>query len=248
MFNRERSSRLVRLALIGAVLLASCSAGGRRDALCQRAAGLGNEFALVDQTLQDLANATPSQIENTLLVVRTSIANLLDLGPIELKGDFAAINDTYDTLALALTDVGYDGAVALSDSAVDQALQDFSKDQFVKARTNILEFVAANCEVNLQLGINELNAPNTTLPNPVLSADNAPDPTTGFDNDDSVDAAYGYYVAQQYGLAITNAQALCLGRALTTSALKDLSQSDNGYAQLVNDSLKLCGVDAVVAK
>ena len=216
--------------------------------MCQRAAGLGSEFALVDQTIQDLATATPSQIENTQLVVGASISSLIDLGPTELKGDFAAINDTYDTLALALADVGFDGAVALSDSAVDQALQNFSNDKFVTAHANILEFVAANCELNLQPGINKLNAPNTTLPNPVLSADNAPDPTTGFDNDDSVDAAYGYYVAQQYRLAITNEQALCLGRALTSSALKDLSQSESGYVQLVNDSLKLCGVDAVVAK
>ncbi len=235
------------IAVIGAVLLASCSTGPRRDALCQRAAGLQSEFALVDQTMHDLGVATPTQIENTLRVVGASVASLIDLGPTELKDDFAAIKDAYDTLVMALADVGYNGAVALSDSVVDQALRQFSQDEFVKAHANILEFVTTNCELNLQPGINELNAPNTTLPNPVLATDNAPDLTTGFDNDDSVDAAYGYYVAQQYGLAITNEQALCLGRAMTASALKDLSQSDNGYAQLVNNSLKQCGVDAVVA-
>jgi len=211
------------------------------------AAGLESELALVDQTMQDLGVATPNQIENTLRVVGASVASLIDLGPTELKDDFAAISDAYDTLDFALADVGYIGVVALSDSVVDQALRQFSQDEFVKAHANILEFVAANCELNLQPGINELDTPNTTLPNPVLSTDNAPDPTTGFDNDDSVDAAYGYYVAQQYGLAITNEQALCLGRAMTTSALKDLSQSEIAYAQLVNNSLKQCGVDAVVA-
>lgn len=247
MSSQSQYLRLPLIAVLGVVLLASCSSGPRRDALCQRAAGLNSEFVLVDQTMQDLATATPTQIENTLRVVGASIASLLDLGPTELKDDFAAINGAYDTLVLVLADVGYDGAVALSDPEVDQALQKLSKDEFVTAQANILEFVAANCELNLQLGINELNAPNTTLPNPVLSDDNAPDPTTGFDNDDSVNASFGYYVAQQYSLAITTEQALCIGRAMTASASSDLSQSDNGYAQLVNDSLKLCGVDAVVA-
>jgi len=233
--------------VIGAVLLTSCATGPRRDALCQRAAGLENEFALVDQTMRDLGVATPTQIENTLRVVKASVASLIDLGPSELKSDFAAISDAYDTLDFALADVGYIGVVALSDSLVDQALQELSQDEFVKAHANVFEFVAANCELNLQPGIDDLNAPNTTLPNPVLGTDNAPEPATGFDNDDSVNAAYGYYVAQQYGLAITSEEALCLGRTMTTSALKDLSQSETAYAQLVNDSLKQCGVDAVVA-
>lgn len=247
MSSRSWYSKLLRVAVFAPVLLASCSSGARRDALCQRAAGLESEFALVDQTMQDLAVATPNQIENTLRVVGETIASLLDLGPTELKDDFAEVSGSYDALELALADVGYNGTVALTDSAVDQAWQKFSNDEFVQAHASILQFVATNCDVNLQPGINELNTPNTTLPNPVLNPDNAPDPTTGFDNDDSVDASYGYYVAQQYGLAITNEQALCLGRAMTASALKDLSQSENGYAQLVNEGLKQCGVDAVVA-
>ena len=246
MASRTRPTKLQSFVVLGAVLLVSCSPGARRDALCQSAAGLESEIALVDQTMNDLGAATPTQIENTLLVVGASLASLLDLGPTELKSDFAALNDAYDRLNLALAEVGYDGAVALSDSAVDRALQVFSMNDFVKPHAKILEYVAANCELDLQPGINQLNAPNMTLPNPVLSADDAPDPTTGFDNDKSVDAAYGYYVAQQFSLAITNEQAICLGREMTASARKDLSQSDNEYVQLVNDGLKLCGVDAVV--
>ena len=233
--------------MLGAILLTSCSTSARRDALCQRAAGLESEFALVDQSMSNLAVATPAQIENSLRNVVASLASLVDLGPTELKDDFETINDTYDLLTLTLADVDYNGAIALSDSAVNTSLARFTQGEFLRAHKNVLEFVTARCESDLQPGINELDSPNTTLPNPVLATDNAPDLSTGFDNDDSVDAAYGDYVAQQYGLALTNDEALCLGRAMTSSAIKDLAQSEIAYTQLVNDALKECGVDAIVS-
>lgn len=235
------------MGFIAISFLASCSGRSATDTLCQRGVGLENEFAQVGQAMDELGIVTPAQLENTLQVVRASVSSLIDLGPKSLKADFVEIGDVYDLLFKSLEDVGFNGSIAVSDESVASAFAQVSQDRFVTAHENFLSFVAKNCGIEVQPGSNELNGPNTTLPNPVLATDNAPDLITGFDSEDSVNISYGYYVAQQYGLAITNEQALCLGLLMTENAISNLSQSDGAYTALVNDSLKACAIDAIVS-
>ena len=100
---------------------------------------------------------------------------------------------------------------------------------------------------DLALPIEQFQGSATTLPNPTIADENAPDPTTGFDNDDSIASSYGYFVAGQYNLAITNEQAICIGRVFNEQAILDPRAADNAYTQFVSSTLVACGVEANIS-
>lgn len=213
--------------------LSGCSSIAERKALCDRSAGLENELSVVGQVVDDIANATPQQLANTFTVTIATLATLHDLGPSSLKTDFGLLLAVYQSLGAAIEATGWDGSVAGADRVVNAVRDGLLSNAVIEARDSIRTYVIDNCSTGFSIENDQFEGTATTLPNPAIADENAPDPTTGFDNDDSIASSYGYFVAEQFNLAITNDQAICIGRTFADQAISDPQAADDAYIEFV---------------
>ncbi|MEO5973598.1 MAG: hypothetical protein ABIQ38_00120 [Ilumatobacteraceae bacterium] len=230
-----------------AAALSGCSSIAERRALCDRSAGLENELSIVAQTVDDIANSTPQQLANTFTVTIATLATLHDLGPSSLSSEFGLLLGVYESLGSAIESTGWDGSVAVGDRVVNAARAGLLSNAVIEARDSIRTYVIDNCSTGFSIENDQFEGTATTLPGPPIADENAPDPTTGFDDDDSISSSYGYFVAEQFNLAITNDQAICIGRAFTEQAILDPQAADNAYIEFVSATLLACGVEANIS-
>ncbi len=230
------------------VALGACSSIAERKALCDRSAGLENELSVVGQTIEEITNATPEQLANTFTVTIATLATLHDLGPSSLRSDFGLLLGVYQSLGAAIEATGWDGSVAVEDRVVLAARAGLLSNAVVEARESIQRYVIDNCSTGFSIENDQFAGTATTLPNPAIAEENAPDPTTGFDNDDSIASSYGYFVAEQFSLAITNDQAICIGRSFMDQAISDPQSVDDAYTEFVSATLLACGVEADISE
>jgi len=205
--------------------------------------GLESELSTVSRTLDDIANASPQQLTNTFAVTIATLTTLFDLGPSSLRSDIGVLLGAYESVAASIEATGWNGGVAVSDPVVIEARAQLISNDVIEALDAVRSYSVSNCSAEINGDGEEFHGTPTTLPNPVIISDDAPEPTTGFDNDDTLASSYGYYVAEQFGLAITNNQAVCIGRLLMEQALSDLQTADNSYTEFISGVLTKCGVD-----
>lgn len=247
-----RSNRLKRfgaltLGLGLVVALSGCSSTAERKALCERSTGLENELSVVSKTVDDISNASPQQLANTFAVTISTLTTLHDLGPSSLRNDFGLLLGVYESLGASIEATGWNGSVAESDRVVIAARAGLLSNPVIEARDSIRSYVVDNCLLDFDFGNDQFQGAATTLPNPAIADENAPDPTNGFDNDDSIASSYGYFVAEQYNLAVTNEQAICIGQAFTEQAIEDPQAADDAYTEFVATTLNACGVEANIS-
>lgn len=249
MVSRKLVRKLASLVSLTslAVALSGCSSIAERKALCDRSAGLENELSVVGQIVDDIANATPQQLANTFTVTIATLATLHDLGPGSLRTDFGLLLGVYQSLGAAIEATGWDGSVAVGDRVVIAARDGLLSNAVIEARDAIRTYVIDNCSTGFNIENDQFEGVATTLPNPAIADENAPDPTTGFDNDDSIASSYGYFVAEQFNLAITNDQAICIGRTFAEQAISDPQAADDAYIEFVSATLIACGVEADIS-
>ncbi len=243
--SKKFASVIALMCLV--VGLNGCSSIAERKALCDRSAGLENELSVVGQIVDDIANATPQQLANTFTVTIATLATLHDLGPSSLRRDFGLLLAAYQSLGSAIEATGWDGSVAAGDRVVNAARDALISNAVIESRDSIRTYVIDNCSTGFSIENDQFEGTATTLPNPPIADENAPDPTTGFDNDDSILSSYGYYVAEQFNLAITNDQAICIGREFTEQAISDPKAADDAYIEFVSATLLACGVEANIS-
>ena len=239
--------RRLRFVTVMMTILAGCTSNIDRAALCDRSVGLENELATVNQMLDDIVNSSPLQLSNTFEITLATLTTLGDLGPSSLRSDFDVLLQVYELLATAIEATGWNGEVAMEDPGVRKARTRLVASDVIGARESVHTYVRKNCSERDVNNGEEFQGTPTTLPNPDIPADNAPDPTTGFDNENTITSSYGYYVAEQYNLAVTNDQAICIGRALTEQAQLDLRSVDSAYIEFVSATLAKCGVEADIS-
>lgn len=231
-----------------ASVLSGCSSIAERKALCDRSVGLENELSVVGQMVEDISNVTPQQLANTFTVTIATLATLHDLGPSSLKTDFGLLLGIYQSLGSAIEAAGWNGSVAAGDRVVIAARNGLLSNAVIEARDSIRIYVIDNCSTGFSIENDQFEGSATTLPNPAIADENAPDPTTGFDNDDSIASSYGYFVAEQFNLAITNDQAICIGRKFAEQAISDPQAADDAYIEFVSETLLECGVLANISE
>ncbi|MHB1130094.1 MAG: hypothetical protein ACYC06_08620 [Ilumatobacteraceae bacterium] len=247
--NDQNRRRPGLWTLLGVLVLAlgACSSIAERAALCDRSIGLENEFSAVSLTLDDIAIATPLQLTNTFAVTVSTLTTLFDLGPSSLRSDLGVLLDVYESLAASIEATGWNGQVAVSDPVVIKVRAQLISNEVVEARNAVRSYTIKNCSAEL-IGSSEVfQGTPTTLPNPVIPNDNAPDPETGFDKEDTIASSYGYFIAERYNLAITNEQAICIGLAVADQALSDLQKADEAYTEFVAATFAKCGVEANIS-
>ena len=54
-------------------------------------------------------------------------------------------------------------------------------------------------------------------------------------------------MAEQYNLAITNEQAICIGQLFAEQAIVDPQVADDAYTEFVAATLSACGVEANIS-
>ncbi len=237
----------VALGLGLVALLSGCSSSAERKALCERSAELENELSVVSQTVDDISNASPQQLANTFAVTISTLTTLHDLGPSTLRSDFGLLLGVYESLGASIEATGWEGSVAENDRVVIAARSGLLSNPVVEARDSIRSYVIDNCSLEFDFRDDQFQGAATTLPDPAIADENAPDPTTGFDNDDSIASSYGYYVAEQYNLAVTNEEAICIGQAFTEQAIVDPQAVDDAYTEFVTTTLNTCGVETNIS-
>lgn len=224
--------------------VSACSSNAERTAVCDRSLGLEYEFSAINQTLDDIALASPQQLANTFAVTLATLTTLFDLGPSSLRSDFDLLLYVYTSLAASIEATGWNGEVAVSDPIVIKARVELVSNDVVEARDAVRSYAFNNCSAELGGDIGQFEGTATTLPSPAVPDENAPDPTTGFDNEDTIASSYGYFVAEQFHLAITNDQAICIGQSIMDQAQLDLRTVDNAYTEFISTTLTKCGVEA----
>ena len=239
--------RRLRFMTVLFVVIGACTSNIDRAVLCDRSVGLDNELETVNQMLDDIVNTSPLQLSNTFEITLATLTTLGDLGPSSLRSDFDVLLQVYESLATSIEATGWIGEVAVDDSGVTKARVRLVAKDVVEARESVHRYVAKNCSERDVNNGQEFQGTPTTLPNPDIPEDNAPDPMTGFDNEVTIASSYGYYVAEQYDLAVTNDQAICIGQALTEQAQLDLRSVDNAYIEFVSAILSKCGVEANIS-
>jgi hypothetical protein len=69
---------------------------------------------------------------------------------------------------------------------------------------------------------------------------------TGFDNEATALRSYGYFIAEQYGIAITQPQAECVGTAFTEDAQEVIDETDEQYRSRLRGIFVSCEIDAQI--
>lgn len=243
--NNCRSNALV--SVIAFLILSGCGTGTERNAVCDRSNRLNNELSTVNQVLNDIVDASPQQLANSFTVALSTLTTLSELGASALRDDFKVLFNGYDSVARSIEATQWNGAVAVNDPDVIDARSKLLSTETVQANDAIRSYMVKNCALEFEITGGQFPGVPTTLPNPVVGTDNAPEPTTGYDNEDSIASSYGYFVAEQFDLALTNDQAICVGRILNENALVDLQGTDSAYTQFISAALKECGVDANIS-
>lgn len=244
---RSRRWFAIPALIVLTMSVSACGSNAERTAVCDRSLGLEYEFAAINQTLDDIARASAQQLANTFAVTLATLTTLFDLGPSSIRSDFDLLLDVYTSLAASIEATGWSGEVAVSDPVVIKARAELVSNDVVEARDAVRSYAVKNCSVELGGDIGRFQGTATTLPNPAVPDENAPDPNTGFDNENTIASSYGYFVAEQFNLAITNEQAICIGRAITDQAQLDLQAVDNAYTEFVSATLVKCGVEATLS-
>lgn len=246
--SSPRRRLAVRVLLGGLIVaLSSCSSMTERKAVCDRAVGLDNELSVISRVVDDIANATPEQLANTFSVTIATLSTLYDLGPSSLRSDFGLLLGVYQSLGASIEATDWNGSLAVSDRVVVAARAGLTSNAVIGARDSIRSYVIDNCSTEFDVNNEQFQGSPSTLPNPFIQDENAPDPTTGFDNDDSIASSYGYFVAEQYNLAITNDQAICVGKLFAEQAIVDPQAADDAYTEFVSATLAACGVEANIS-
>lgn len=245
-FRIRRLATCIALGVL-VVALTSCSSMAERKAVCDRAAGLDNQLSVISRIADDISNISPEQLANTFSVTIGTLSTLYDLGPSSLRSDFGLLLGVYQNLGNAIEATGWNGPVATIDRIVLAARASLSANPVIEARDSIRLYVIDNCLTEFDIDGDPFQGSPTTLPDPAIQDENAPDPLTGFDNDDSISASYGYFVAEQYNLAITNEQAICIGNLFVEQAIIDPQAADDAYTEFVSATFATCGVEADIS-
>lgn len=240
--KRDFYSAALPLLVVLATILGACSSASERSALCDRSQRLENEFVLVEQTLDDISTTTPQQLANTFVVTLATLNTLYEFGPSTLRGELALLLEVYESLAASIEATGWNGSISAKNPAVIESRTQLIRSDATEARQALRSFVSKSCQLKVGAEDEQFHATPTTLSDPDVVSDDVPEPSTGFDDDDTIASSYGYFVAEQNNLAITKQEALCIGRILLEEALLDLQKVDETYTQLVAATFIRCGV------
>ena len=234
--------------LLCSSVLATCGQNAEDNSVCLQSSRWNSASTQLALVLTNLEGLPASQIRETMTDVVATLIALNDTAPREIKSDVESLLNTYGSLSDALQALDWDGSVSRQDAAVTSAGVRLASDEIQQSQTDLANFIRDNCSVNIDNAVNQFPNVGTTLPDPAIQDDNAPDLPASFDNDETIPRAFGYVVVERFGVAITDEQANCVGTALLAAASNDATVVDMTYWQMLQAIFNSCKVQIDVAK
>ena len=244
MINRK-VSRSICLWLIVAVG-GACGVSDEVAAVCSRASDFESSMVAVDQSIEDLSVVAPRQLQSSFAVFLGSLLTLNDIAPYEIQDDFERVTRFYKELSIALQNVYWDGNIGATDVAVQRAISNMTRNDNIQSLENVRDFIKNKCSVELTKNINNAPGDLPEIPEASLIVEPQPDVNTGFDNEATALRSYGYFIAEQYGIALTQPQAECVGIAFTEDAQEVIDETDEQYRSRLRGIFVSCEIDAQI--
>lgn len=244
----KKSRNVLLITVCCGVLLASCSQNAERDAICDRA----NRWNLASSSMAEISSSiaatSPGRLQDVFTEVVATLSIMGEVAPTKIKLSIEKLRDAYISLATALEDLGWYGALIEKDPAAMSAAVRLASDELTRAQSDLVEYIDVECSVLIKSPADQFLSTGTTLPDPVIQDDSKELPDTGFDNDASVLEAFGYVVAERFDVAITQTQASCVGKLLSDNAVYDDSKLNSTYYDLLQKIFDACAVDVDIDK
>jgi hypothetical protein len=240
--ERPMSKRLLVVATLCAVVLASCGEAQETRALCSRAAELESSLVATGVAVESFTSVSPRQLQSTVAVLTGTLSIIYDIAPSSVKLDIEQTMRSYEELAVALQNVNWNGAVAETDQNVQNAIQNLARNDNVESLESLRKFISDECKVQISQGINAAPGDDQFISSTSVVVEPQPDINYGFDNEETAIRSYAYLIAEQRGLAITSDQALCLGTRMINVAQSDPTISDTVFEATLSASFNECGI------
>jgi hypothetical protein len=236
--------RFLIITGISAAVFLGCSEQAETNALCGYTTELESSLVATGVMIDSLGSIPPRQMQSTIGVLTGTLSIMVDVAPSAIRRDVEVVERSYVELAVALENVFWDGSIANADAATQQSISNLTRNDNIESLSEIRVFVADQCSVNMQSGINA--QPNGDMP--VTSNSFVVEPqeelNTGFDNEETATRSYGYFFAEQRGIAITPEQALCLGTDMMNLAVGIVIQ-DEIFDDALLQAFSRCNIDVM---
>lgn len=246
--SRAFNTKTYIAIFIYSLVLATCGQNAEVNSVCLQSSRWNSASTQLAIVLTNLESLPAGQIRETMSDVVATLIALNDVAPREIKSDVELLLNTYGSLSDALQALNWDGSVSQQDAGVTSAGVRLASEEIQQSQTDLANFIRDNCSVNIDNPVNQFPNVGTTLPDPAIQQDDAPEPSASFDNDETIPRAFGYVVVERFGVAITDEQANCVGTALLAAASNDATVVDITYWQMLQTIFVSCGVQIDVAK
>lgn len=234
--------------LVGLILLSSCAQSAERDSVCKQSARWNNASTQIAVVLDSIESSEAGLIQNAFVETIDALLALNESAPREIKTDIENLLGTYGSLSDAFAAIYWQGGLSRKDSAVVSAGVRLASNDLQQAQSNLANYIADNCNLQIDNAVNMFPNVGTTLPDPVIQDEQSPEVPVGYDNDESLAQAFGYVVVERFGVAITTEQATCVGTALLVANSGDSQTVDEKYWLLLQEIFNSCDVKIDVAK
>ena len=222
--------------------LVGCGATSSSASTCALGPEFESSVVASTETFDDFSRTSPRQLQSSMSVLLLSVSRMLEVAPPDIVEELEVIERSYSEVSVALQAVAWDTSIADSDPLVAQALQVLTRDEVIESMATLRDFFTTECDSELKALPRLDDGAATTLPTPLANTD--PDEyiesTLDFDGEESALRSYGTYVADQYGEAVTDEQASCIGLALVTRSESNVPETPSQYESFVIDTIARC--------
>ncbi|MGA0863221.1 MAG: hypothetical protein ACO3RB_04940 [Ilumatobacteraceae bacterium] len=239
--------QVVRSLGMGAVLVVAAGCGDASVSLCDSAVSVAGYVAGFDQQLANFdsdqsAGLQPETYDVLGQVER--ISELDDVSPDVVKA-VDTIDDALRRFADAMDDVLWDLPSALDDVETTRVVAEIGSTEMLAAANLIESELIDRCGLPPLIPIDTNVVP--TLPMPAIPSPTATDPPVNTINEESEARALGTTVGELFSLVLSDADAICLGRALSGvyDATGDASTSAQ-YLRQFQSAFDRCNIDFTV--
>ena len=99
---------------------------------------------------------------------------MAEVAPIQILDSVEKLEETYRSFSTALEAIDWQGGMIAKDAAATSATVRLASDEIERAQTDLGDFIDDECQVEIENVINKLPNVGTTLPDPVIQADQLP--------------------------------------------------------------------------
>lgn len=187
-----------------------------------------------------LSTIAGSQARDSYEAGLSELVQLIQVAPSRVKDSLVTIQSAYRAVQMELTSHNWDTTEYLSSSVAASQMDVIAGQSVVRAIALVGVDATSRCKFDLDFNAETADTV-VTLPQPVIPDVSQPDITVEPIEGDSGTIAIGLVIAERFDVAITDAQALCVGTAFNSATVNGEMgelELDAYYRGILSD----CGV------